>query len=132
MNYNEVKTHFSALIELIKVDGEVKKSEIQLLEYFAEIKQFPISEIEAMWDEKPTFTPPKDEAGRIVLFQSFVVMAFIDTEVHEKEIHLCFELGILFGLNYFAVQNVLLKLQTAPKIAVDEQYIIKTFKSFNS
>lgn len=132
MTYNEIKTHFSALIQLIKVDGQIKKSEITLLEHFAEIKQFPVSEIELMWDNQPTFSPPRDEEGRIILFQSFIIMAFIDAEVHEKEIHLCFELGILFGLNYFAVQNVLLKLQRAPKIAMDEKYIIETFKIFNS
>lgn len=132
MNYHETKTHFSVLIEIIKVDGQVKQSEIQLLEHLAQIRQFPVSEIEAMWENKPEFTPPQDEAGRIILFQSFVLMVFIDTEIHEKEVHLCFELGILFGLNYLAVQNVLLKLQTAPKIAVDKEYIINTFKTFNT
>lgn len=59
-------------------------------------------------------------------------MVFIDREIHEKEVYLCFELGILFGLNYLAIQNVLLKLQTAPKIAVDKEYIINTFKTFNT
>lgn len=68
MNYHETKTHFSVLIEIIKVDGQVKQSEIQLLEHLAQIRQFPVSEIEAMWKNKPEFTPPQDEAGRIIYF----------------------------------------------------------------
>ena len=129
---DETKTQFSNLIALIKLDGKIKQGELKLLENLARLKNFPKEELKLLWDYPAPFSPPKGESGRITMFHSFILMIYMDREIHEKEVHMCYELGVLFGLNFLAVQNILLKLLHAPKIAVDSKFITNTFKTFNN
>ena len=128
----ELITQFTNLIALIKSDGKIEEGEVRLLENLARLKGFPPAKLKELWTNEAKFTPPKGEAQRITMFHSFILMIYMDKEIHEKEVHLCYELGILFGLNFLAVQNILLKLLHAPKMAVDAKYIINTFKTFSN
>lgn len=133
MNQNdEILSQFSNLISLIKSDGKIKETEIALLDRLAKLKGVSPQTLKDLWNTKTPFTPPKNESSRIIMFHSFILVVYMDREIHEKEIHRCYELGVLFGLNFLAVQNILLKLLHAPKIAIDAKFITNTFKTFNN
>lgn len=130
ISYQEKLSTLKMLAQLINIDNKARDEELTFYVRVAKKMGVTSEDYTKVFHNEYHFVLPEMEYKRIVLFHNLLLLAYSDAEIDEKEIHFCHEMGLKFGLNTFAIQDILLKLKEQPQIGIDPFRVNRVFKRY--
>lgn len=112
---NKYKSYIKNLLEVAIVDGDLDKSELELVISIAskfDISKKTVLEIK----ENPgtvTFNPPSSYSAKIKLIEDLVKVMMIDKSVEEKEVQICREFALKLKISTVIIDDIILSISSS-------------------
>lgn len=128
----EAKVLLSQLIDILTIDGEAHKQELELLIGIAKLMGVSKMELIELFDHPKPFTPPKSELDRILQFHRLVLMINVDEMITSQELELIRKQGLLMGLRHNQVEAVLTEMRKHDNNMIPPDRLLEIFKAYNN
>lgn len=115
------------MISFALIDGELHDKEYDFIEIVANELQIDKETLLKLYENKGEVKVIKDEMNRICQFYRLALLMCCDNVLHEREIIKINEIGILMGLNPFAMKRVLKLIEESSNHIVDAHTLIAIF-----
>jgi hypothetical protein len=115
------------MISFALIDGELHDKEYDFIEIVANELQIDKETLLKLYENKGEVKVIKDEINRICQFYRLALLMCCDNVLHEREIIKINEIGILMGLNPFAMKRVLKLIEESSNHIVDAHTLIAIF-----
>jgi uncharacterized tellurite resistance protein B-like protein len=115
------------MISFALIDGELHDKEYDFIEIVANELQIDKETLLKLYENKGEVKVIKDEINRICQFYRLALLMCCDNVLHESEIIKINEIGILMGLNPFAMKRVLKLIEESSNHIVDAHTLIAIF-----
>ena len=129
---NRNKSILSELINLAKIDKDVKDIEFQFLLTIASQIGVTQDDFKILFEQYIKFMPPVLEVERIVQFHRLVLLMNVDSEINQKELIYIKEAGLRMGLNPFATDKVLHEMNMYPNKVIPTERLFEIFQLFHN
>lgn len=130
--HHEKLSLLTQLIQLAKVDSDIRDSEYQFLSAIANQLGVSSEEFNGLFDEYISFQPPAYEFDRIVQFHRLVLLMNIDQVIDEKQLNMIKTMGVRLGLQPLAVAEVLDTMHDYPNNMLPPEKLIAIFRTFQN
>lgn len=117
----------SQLIELSKVDGRVTDDEVALIKQMGNMLGLEDQQMLELFKKPVAFDPPTSPMDRITQFHRLVLLMNVDGEVSPNEIQHLKLMGIKYGLQADAVEDVLREMVKHPNGVVPPEKLIAIY-----
>ncbi|MFY7938379.1 MAG: excinuclease ABC subunit B [Flavobacterium sp.] len=115
------------MISFALIDGELHDKEYDFIEIVAYELGIDKATLLKLYVNKGEVKVIKDEINRICQFYRLALLMCCDNVLHEREIIKINEIGILMGLNPFAMKRVLKLIEESSNHIVDAHTLIAIF-----
>jgi hypothetical protein len=129
---NEKLGLLSQLIQMAKVDKEIREEEFQFLFSLAAQMEIGKEDFLRLFEENIEFEPPRLEAERIVQFQRLILLMNVDLDIDEREMNYIREVGIRMGLQPRATNTVLKEMHNYENKIVPPARLIEIFSTYHN
>lgn len=126
------KTHLNVLIQLAKIDGEVVKEELDLINEVGRANGYDEEEVSKMFKtERPIddFSQLNDDE-RFDLIYSVVQLMKIDGKLYNEEIEYCAKMAAKLGYDKGVLFELMLKIYADPDMCEDRATLKKEIQGF--
>ncbi len=112
---NKHKSYIKNLLEVAIVDGDLDKSELELV--ISTASKFDISKKTVLEiKDNPgtiTFNPPSSYSAKIKLVEDLVKIMMADKIVEEKEVRICKEFALKLKISTVIVDDIILSFRSS-------------------
>lgn len=115
---------------MVKADGELKKSELQLIQKLAKRLGIPKDEVSQIFEHPQPTQTLYSEVDRITHFYRLVLVMQVDQETHESEIGALKNFGLKMGIRPVVADQVINKMNEYKDSAVPPEELLKIFKIY--
>ena len=124
------KSLLSDLIIMVKADGKVKSSEIQLIKKLAERMEIPRDEVPQLFEHPQPSQTLYSEVDRITHFYRLTLAMRVDQETHESEIVALKNFGLKMGIRSNVADQIMKKMARYENGIVPAEELLKIFKIY--
>lgn len=112
------------------IDGEIKPSEIQLIEKLAERMTIPKSDVYKLFQNPKPSRPPFSEADRITHFYKLMLVMRVDGETDDSELETLVNFGLKMGIRPGVADQILKKMDQYENGIVPADELLNIFKIY--
>ncbi len=124
------KSLLSDLIIMVKADGKIKPSEIQLIQKLAKRLGVSMNEISQLFDSPKPSQPLYSEVDRITHFYRLALVMQVDQETHESEIGALKNFGLKMGIRPIVTDQIIKKMGQYRNGIVPAEELLNIFKIY--
>ena len=115
---------------MVKADGKIKPSEIQLIQKLAKRLGVSIDEISQLFDSPKPSQPLYSEVDRITHFYRLALVMQVDQETHESEIGALKNFGLKMGIRPIVTDQIIKKMGQYRNGIVPAEELLNIFKIY--
>lgn len=124
------KSLLSDLINMVKADGKIKESEIQLIIKLADRMEVPREVVMELFETPQPSQVSFSEVDRITHFYRLTLVMQVDQETHESEIVALKNFGLKMGIRPVVADQIMKKMAKYPEGVVPAEELLKIFKIY--
>ena len=124
------KSLLSDLINMVKVDGKIRPSELQLIEKLAGKMGVSLEEVLQLFENPKPSKSLFSEADRISHFYRLALVMQVDQEVHKFEVVTLKNFGLKMGIRPVVAEQIMQKMSEYPNGIVPPEELLKIFKVY--
>lgn len=124
------KALLSDLINMVKVDGTIRPSEIKLIKKIAARLGLPKEEIPQLFKSPQPSKTLYSEVDRITHFYRLALVMQVDKETHESEIVALRNFGLKMGIRPVVTDQIIKKMDEYDNGIVPAEELLDIFKIY--
>lgn len=124
------KSLLSDLIIMVKIDGKIKPSEIQLIQKLAGRMGVPIDEVSQLFEHPQPSQSLYSEVDRITHFYRLALVMQVDQETHKSEIGALRNFGLKMGIRPIVTDQIIKKMSQYTNGIVPAEELLNIFKIY--
>lgn len=124
------KTLLSDLIVMVKIDGRVKPSEVELVRKLAKRMGVSMEEVAQLFINPKPSQALYTEVDRITHFYRLALVMQVDYETHEEEIGALKNFGLKMGIRPIVTDQIIKKMAQHPNGIVPPEELLNIFKIY--
>ncbi|WP_310380054.1 excinuclease ABC subunit B [Flavobacterium sp.] len=118
----------SEMIAFSIIDGDLHKKEYLFLSMIAGELGFDKAEFDDLFHQELHTIINKSEFERIQQFYRLALLMHCDGVLHDREQIKIREIGVLMGLNPFAIKRILELMANTPNAIIDSEIVLRIFQ----
>ena len=124
--------HLNALIQLAKIDGEVAKEELDLINEVGKANGLSEEEINKSFNEKLPLDGLADlsDDEKYDFIYSVVQLMKIDGKLYNEEIKFCAKMAAKLGYDENVLFELMLKIYADPDLCADRESLKQTIQEY--
>lgn len=124
------KSLLSDLIIMVKADGIIKPSELQLIQKLAERLGIPKNEVSQIFEHPQPSQTLYSEVDRITHFYRLALVMQVDQETEESEIGALKNFGLKMGIRPIVADQIINIMNEYKDSTVPTEELLKIFKIY--
>ncbi|MEM0519409.1 MULTISPECIES: TerB family tellurite resistance protein [Aequorivita] len=127
---NKDRALLSDLIQMIKVDGKIKNSEIQFIQKMATRMNISDKELINLIEDPAPSQAVYSEVERITHFYKLILVMKIDNETHHTELVALKNFGLKMGIRPVVADQILRKMEQSKEQTLPAEELLNIFKIY--